>query len=143
LLLLLPFYDRTPGRSPLKRPVASGVAMVTLVAIAFLTYQGATAPTPPKAGGLVSEEAQALPPESAKGREIYDAQGCPACHVLKGAGSPAGPDLTRIGAKRDAEWLKRFMKEPAAVMPGSIMPPYAELPEEELDALAKYLASLK
>jgi cytochrome c1 len=35
------------------------------------------------------------------------------------------------------------MKEPTAVMPGSIMPPYEELPEEELDALAKYLASLK
>jgi ubiquinol-cytochrome c reductase cytochrome b subunit len=143
LLLLLPFYDRTPGRSPLKRPVASGVAVVTLVAIAFLTYQGATAPTPPKAGGVASEEAQALPPESDKGREVYEAQGCPACHVLKGAGSPAGPDLTKIGAKRDAEWLKRFMKEPTAVMPGSIMPPYAELPAEELDALVQYLASLK
>jgi ubiquinol-cytochrome c reductase cytochrome b subunit len=143
ILLLLPFYDRTSGRSPLKRPVASGVALLALVAIAFLTYQGATAPTPPKAGGTISNEAKALPPELAKGQEIYEAQGCPACHVLKGSGSPAGPDLTRIGAKRDAEWLKRFMKEPTTVMPGAVMPPYTELPEDELAAIAKYLAALK
>jgi cytochrome c2 len=143
LLVLLPFYDRSAGRSPLKRPVASGIAAVALAAIAFLTYQGAMAPTPPQAGGAVSEEAKTLPPELAKGREVYEAQGCPACHVLQGTGSPAGPELTRIGAKRDAAWLKRFMQDPAAVMPGSVMPSYKELPEEALDALAKYLASLK
>jgi len=50
LLVLLPFYDRTPERSPLKRPLASGIATAGLAAIAFLTYQGATAPPPPKAG---------------------------------------------------------------------------------------------
>ncbi len=143
LLLFLPFYDRTPGRSPLKRPVASGIATAALFAIAFLTYQGATAPPPPKAGTALPEEVKALPPELARGREVYEAQGCSACHVLKGTGSAAGPDLTRIGARRDAEWLKRFLKDPSAVRPGSVMPPYGELPEEELDALARYLASLK
>ena len=59
-----------------------------------------------------------------------------------GEGTPAGPDLTRIGATRDAAWLKRFMKDPKAVMPSAEMPPY-DLPDEQLDALARYLASLK
>jgi cytochrome c1 len=35
------------------------------------------------------------------------------------------------------------MKDPNAVKPGSEMPPYAGLPEEELNALARYLAALK
>ncbi len=143
LLFFLPFYDRTPGRSPLKRPVASGLATVVLVAIAALTYQGATAPAPPKPGVALPHEAKALPPELARGRAVYEAQGCSACHVLKGTGSAAGPDLTRAGARRDAEWFERFLKEPAAVKPGSVMPAYERLSAEELDALAKYLASLK
>lgn len=143
LLVLLPFYDRTPGRSPLKRPLASGVATAALAAIVVLTYQGATAPAPSRAGAAIPKEAAALPPELAKGREVYEAQGCSACHVLRGTGTAAGPDLTRVGAKRDAEWLKRFVRDPAAVKPDSAMPPYADLPEGELDALATYLGSLR
>lgn len=143
LLLLLPFYDRTPARSPLGRPVASAIATAALVAVAFLTYQGATAPAPPRPGIAILQEVKGLPPELARGRAVYEAQGCSACHVLKGTGSAAGPDLTRVGAKRDAEWLKRFLKDPAAVRPGSVMPPYDGLPEGELDALARYLAALK
>jgi ubiquinol-cytochrome c reductase cytochrome b subunit len=143
LLFLLPFYDRTPGRSPFKRPLASGVATAAVAALAFLTYQGATAPAPPRAGAVIPKEAATLAPELAKGREVYEAQGCSACHVLRGTGTAAGPDLTRVGGKRDAEWLKRFLKDPAAVRPGSSMPPYDGLPAEELDVLAKYLASLK
>jgi ubiquinol-cytochrome c reductase cytochrome b subunit len=143
LLLFLPFYDRTAARNPFRRPVASGLSVATLAIIALLTYQGATAPPPPKEGGPVPLEAKALPPELAKGVGVYEAQGCSACHVLKGSGTAAGPDLTQVGAKRDAAWLRRFIKDPSAVKPGSAMPPYPDLREEELEALVKYLASLK
>ncbi len=143
LLLLLPFYDRTSGRSPLKRPVASTAAALALAAIALLTYQGATAPAPAREGGAVTQEKNALPPALAKGAAVYEAQGCSACHVLSGTGSAAGPDLTRAGARRDEAWLKRFIKDPPAVQPGSSMPPYGDLSQDELEALAKYLAALK
>jgi len=143
LLLLLPFYDRTSGRSPLKRPVASTSAALALAAIALLTYQGATAPAPPREGGAVTQEKKALPPALAKGAAVYEAQGCSACHVLRGTGSAAGPDLTRVGARRDEAWLKGFIKDPAAVRPDSPMPPYGDLSQDELEALAKYLAALK
>lgn len=142
-LLFLPFYDRTPMRSLKKRPVASTIAAVALSAIAYLTYQGATAPAPPKVGAVISEEIKGLPLELARGREVYEAQGCSACHILQGRGSAAGPDLTRVGAKRDTEWLKRFIKDPALVNPGSAMPPYQAISSEELEAMANYLASLK
>ena len=143
LLLLLPFYDRTSGRSPVKRPAASAIAAFALSGVALLTYQGATAPAPPREGVAVRQERQALPPALAKGAGVYEAQGCSACHVLRGTGSAAGPDLTRVGARRDEAWLKGFIKDPAAVRPDSPMPPYGDLSQDELEALAKYLAALK
>ena len=39
--------------------------------MAFLTYQGATAPAPPAAGAALQKEVAALPPELAKGRAVY------------------------------------------------------------------------
>ncbi len=41
LLLLLPFYDRGPERRPERRPVAMTAMVMTIIAMAFLTYEGA------------------------------------------------------------------------------------------------------
>ena len=46
LLLLLPFYDRNPERNPLKRPIASIAGIMTIAAMAFLTFLGANAGSP-------------------------------------------------------------------------------------------------
>jgi cytochrome c oxidase subunit 2 len=77
------------------------------------------------------------------GRRIYEAQGCSACHAIRGQGGAAGPDLSRVGRTRDATWLARFTRDPEAVKPGSPMPPYKDLSEAELQAIAAYLAVLR
>ena len=141
VLLALPFVDRGPARSPFRRPVASVVAMVAIAALLYLTYQGATAPAPP--GRAPVAPPRPLAAELERGRQVYEAQGCAACHVIEGAGVPAGPDLSRIGRVRDAEWLRRFVTEPAAVEPRATMPAYKDLPAEDLQVLVGYLASLK
>src|SRR3982751_5731129 len=41
LLLLLPFYDRGPERRPERRPIATTAMVLTIIAMAFLTYEGA------------------------------------------------------------------------------------------------------
>ena len=41
LLLLLPFYDRNPERDPRKRPIATTAGILTIVAMAYLTFLGA------------------------------------------------------------------------------------------------------
>ena len=138
LLLMLPFLDRGPARSPLRRPVASTVGALLLASVVFLTYKGAVAP----AQGVSAPVAE-LAPALEEGREVYAAQGCAACHRVGNAGGTAGPDLSKIGAARDAEWLKRFITDPAEVNPGSPMPPYATLSSEDLDAMVRYLLSLK
>ena len=41
LLLLLPFYDRSPERRPERRPIATTAGILTIVAMAYLTFLGA------------------------------------------------------------------------------------------------------
>jgi len=145
-LLLVPWLDRRPERHPLRRPLASSVAAAGIFAAVYLTYLGATAPLPPSA------TAAALPPGGPKvavaatpeaGKRLYEAQGCSACHAIRGQGGAAGPDLSRVGRTRDATWLARFTRDPEAVKPGSPMPPYKDLSEAELQAIAAYLAVLR
>ena len=46
LLFLLPFYDRGPERRPERRPIATTAGILTIVAMGYLTYLGATAGPP-------------------------------------------------------------------------------------------------
>src|SRR3954463_15734720 len=43
LLLLLPFYDRGPERRPERRPIATTAGILTIGAMAYLTFLGASA----------------------------------------------------------------------------------------------------
>src|SRR5207302_5222149 len=46
LLFLLPFYDRSPERRIERRPIALAAGLATILAIAYLTYEGAAAGSP-------------------------------------------------------------------------------------------------
>jgi cbb3-type cytochrome oxidase cytochrome c subunit len=64
--------------------------------------------------------------------------------MVEGIGGTSGPDLTHIGARQpDPAWHMAHFKDPASVVPGSAMPPYGHLSEEELKALTDYMLSLK
>ena len=132
LLLLLPFYDRGPERIPWRRPVASITGVMVIIAMAYLTYLGAVAGSP-------SEIARATEPQFEQGKQIVAQSGCLACHAIgeNGAHGGLGPDLSEIGAMIPRTAIKRSV----AVGPG-IMPGYEDLGEENLDAVADYLASL-
>ncbi len=91
-------------------------------------------------------------PESAKsqtellayGRILYRQEGCFTCHRLNGEGQEGGPDLSPEGTRgRTDEWLMGHFKDPAAYTPGSLMPPYDNLTDEQLTALTAFLQSQK
>ena len=91
--------------------------------------------------------AQADPALIAKGEKTFADKKCVPCHAIKGKGGivgpmARGPDLSAVGAQRDAQWLKAFMKDPKAVNPKSTMMPFRGT-EEELEAVAAYLGSLR
>lgn len=85
---------------------------------------------------------QALPASARMGKELYDGLGCASCHSIAGAGSGAGPDLTRVGSERNPAWLTRFFMDPGTVVPGGTMPKY-DLSHEQVDNLVKYMMTLR
>src|SRR3954454_4264123 len=69
LLFLLPFYDRNPERRPEKRPIATLAAIMTICAMAFLTYQGANAGSPNEVDLHVAATLEA-------GQQVANQSGC-------------------------------------------------------------------
>lgn len=133
LLFLLPFLDRRPERRPFSRPVVLGAGGLFLtVVFTFLTISLGTVRSMPR-----------TPPSVTHGKQLYQRLGCAACHRIHGEGEAVGPDLSTVGAQRDADWLMRHWKDPRAVVPGSIMPAYASLREADLKDLTDYMLSLK
>ncbi len=102
------------------------------------------------------------------GRDIYVREGCYNCHSqmirpfrdeveryghyslaaesmydhpFQWGSKRTGPDLARIGGKYSNEWQTAHLIDPRAVVPESVMPPYAFLRERELgfDDIADHL----
>ena len=67
---------------------------------------------------------------------------CAGCHALDGDGATSGPDLSHVGAKRDAAWLAKWISDPSDVDPKSTMPAFgAILDEDKMATIVKYLAA--
>ena len=77
----------------------------------------------------------------AEGALIFQTQGCAGCHAIHGEGADVGPSLDGVGSRRDRDWLRKHFADPPAVVPDSIMPPYA-LPEPQMKVLLDYLMVL-
>ncbi|HEX2435318.1 MAG TPA: c-type cytochrome [Solirubrobacterales bacterium] len=132
LLLLLPFYDRGPERRPGRRPIATTAGIMTIVAMAYLTFLGAQAGSPTEIELTVAKEYEA-------GKEVAAQSGCLACHLFEHNGNAGpGPDLTHIGEKLPRAAIARSLE----VGPG-IMPSYADLPPAKKRDLIDFLASLQ
>ncbi|MBI4320063.1 MAG: cytochrome b N-terminal domain-containing protein [Chloroflexi bacterium] len=143
-LVVLPFLDRGPARHPARRPLATLLAIAVIAAVAYLSYKGATAPAPPTVTAAPSPPPGVVgaDPEVELGWTLYQELGCAACHIIAGQGGVAGPDLSRVGARRDAEWLRNFIRDPKSVNPGAAMPAF-DLPEDKLSPLVRFLGALR
>lgn len=50
----------------------------------------------------------------AKGKALFESNGCMNCHRVRGHGSRVGPDLSDIGARRDRDDIERSIVDPNA-----------------------------
>lgn len=66
---------------------------------------------------LGSVKPEVLPGDPARGTSVYRAKGCAGCHILSGQGIGLGPELTAIGAKRNAAYLRASIRTPAESLP--------------------------
>jgi menaquinol-cytochrome c reductase cytochrome b/c subunit len=119
LLFLLPFYDRSPERNILRRPVALAAGLTTIFAMAFLTYSGANTGSPNSVdlsppSNLSAQEAAAFK----AGEQVVGQSGCLACHVIGTNGNNGpGPALTNIGSILRPQAIASTLRNPTAPMP--------------------------
>lgn len=88
------------------------------------------------------DRAPVTPEALAEGRRAFQEYQCQGCHVAGGAGTNVGPELTRVGARLRRGFLEVFLKDPAAIVPGSAMKDLKLWPEEA-EALAAYLSTMR
>ncbi len=111
---------------------------------------------------LSTEKSQVqLPAEALRlaGTGILEDKNCGSCHRLSAEETEknfTGPDLHYAGSKFQPKWLTEFLKNPEIIRPGRFItdpgllkgrsknpPPHHSFPEEEANAMAAELASLK
>ena len=87
------------------------------------------------------------------GRRVFETTACINCHTVRGtvANGRFGPDLTHLmsratiasgAAENTPENLRLWIENPDAIKPGSLMPAM-KLTDAELDALVRYMQSLR
>jgi cytochrome c oxidase subunit II len=87
------------------------------------------------------------------GRRVFETTACINCHAVRGtvATGRFGPDLTHLmsrntiasgAALNTTSNLRLWIKDPDAIKPGSLMPAM-KLSDTDLDALVRYMASLR
>jgi ubiquinol-cytochrome c reductase cytochrome b subunit/menaquinol-cytochrome c reductase cytochrome b/c subunit len=143
LLFLLPFYDRRPERRPERRPIATITGIAVIMAMAYLTYQGANAGSPTaiematptavvQAGGTTLSEFEA-------GKAVVAQSGCLACHKIGENGNAGpGPNLTHIASRLPRQGIARTLVNPTAPMPS-----FKNLPPQKFEAIVNFLSQLK
>ena len=140
LLIMLPFYDRSPERRPERRPIAMVAAAFTIAAMAYLTYLGANAgsPTEIEAKAPSDLNGPALAQYNA-GKKVAAESGCLACHKFGENGNDGpGPELTKIAERLPKEAIARTLENPTAPMPS-----FKNLPPRKFNALVDFLSQLR
>lgn len=106
------------------------------------------------ARGAVIEANRLDAPETRAGREAFRSLACAGCHTIKGltAGRfPGAPDLTTLMTRQtiaggvlpnNEESLKRWISNPPAVKPGTLMPNLG-LSEQQVNDITQFLLTLK
>ena len=150
LLLAVPFIDRRRERRLSRRPVAVIASLLVVASMAILTWKGATAKEflASEVGGLVSGwiADAGLPEDVRPGAELFAQAGCLNCHVYQGDGAQnlGAPVLTEEGLKgRGVQWQIDHLQCPSCVVPGSPMPSFADLGEDQLRQIANFLEASK
>src|SRR5260370_14319361 len=163
----LPCLDRGIERRPWKRPVAMGAYAFVLCALVGLGLRSQyldkhdpdvakqlvkqeteeqeymRKPFEPELspGSLAAANVALANPLAAKGKTIFEAQSCNACHGDAGVGTAAAPALVGIAARFSSDQLAQLFAHATAKMTAGGMP-RIDLPPDDLKAVIAYVDSL-
>ncbi len=93
-------------------------------------------------------------PIAVRGRELFIANGCGACHTIRGtpADGKIGPDLTHVGSRlsiaagtlpNETDAIHRWVAQTNKIKPEALMPAFHVLTQDELHDLAVFLDGSK
>ena len=155
----------TGGTSPLSKPIqlnkgpnafkASFTAAErgdSFVRLSWTEKPPFTGPIPPTSFTHANSAGLQKAAELRLGRELFLNHRCIMCHTdakLAGAGVPElkmdAPSLEGIGARRNYDWMARWILDPQSLRPSAQMPKllHGAKAKEDAEAIAAYLASLK
>lgn len=86
-----------------------------------------------------------------RGKTLWQNRGCSGCHSI-GKGRMAGPDLLGVTERRDAAWLRRWLKDTDQMLASDslaqsllaqsngVKMPNLKLTDPDVDALLNYIA---
>lgn len=131
----------------LQRALLLGVVIIGLVVGGYFAFRRTL---------LASVQEAVINPDVndpvAHGATLFQTRGCAGCHTLASAGAAGdeGPDLSDIGARHDADYIRESIQYPQAVIADGcaempcqpIMPDYGTiLTPDQIDALVTYLST--
>ena len=113
---------------------------------AFLIAQSTPSPAAKNAkpSGTLPRNA---PADATAAATLYGSSFCSSCHAVQNAagnlvGGDLGPELTKVGSKVNAEWLGRWLKDPAQYEPTTRMPHF-RFDDGQVELLSGFLLAKK
>jgi len=67
---------------------------------------------------------------------------CNTCHTIMERGGTVGPILNQVANRRTEDWIRRWLKDPNSIKPGTKMPTFNFTPDEYEDVVG-YLSAMK
>ncbi len=143
ILLAIPFLSNSGERAPSRRPAMVLIALLTVMAIVALTWEGTTSPWSPVMDGWSSlptpaKFTQGRTPLEMQGAVVFQYAQCRNCHELDGHGGKRGPALDEIATRLSYDQLVRQVQQG-----GGNMPAYGKnLDSAQTAAVVAFLATL-
>jgi len=76
------------------------------------------------------------------GRDVYAVQKCALCHSIAGIGGKKLA-LDGVASRLKVEDMRKWIRTPKEMKPGTTMKPYPNLPEKDLADLTQFLLTLR
>jgi cytochrome c oxidase cbb3-type subunit III len=113
-----PKLDKAPDDEALRKLISEGLRDMPG---AWQLHPDEVAGVATYVRSLGSLPQETVPGDSARGSRIFAASGCAGCHMVAGRGEGFGPELTSIGARRSAAFLRQSLLKPAATLPNGFL----------------------
>jgi mono/diheme cytochrome c family protein len=96
-----------------------------------------------RADQSAADSRQFTPQMASLGKQLYEVKyQCQSCHTIGATGGYVGPALTNVGNWMNAAWIEAWLRNPQALVPGT-MEPRRSFTEDEVRALTAYLMTLR